>query len=112
MSEQDDALREMAANRGCKLVKSRRRKPGGDFGRYGLKDAKSGNEVLGFGVTAGFSSDGLVELIELPGHPWFMACQYHPEFNSTPRDGHPLFTGFIRAARNYRAASLPHAASA
>ncbi len=61
---------------------------------------------------SGFSSDGLVELIELPGHPWFMACQYHPEFNSTPRDGHPLFTGFIRAARNYRAASLPHAASA
>jgi GNAT superfamily N-acetyltransferase len=49
LSEQDDALREMAANRGCKLVKSRRRKPGGDFGRYGLKDAKSGNEVLGFG---------------------------------------------------------------
>lgn len=49
MSEQDDALREMAANRGCKLVKSRRRKPGGDFGRYGLKDAKSGKELLGFG---------------------------------------------------------------
>ncbi len=61
---------------------------------------------------SGFSSDGLVELIELPGHPWFMACQYHPEFNSTPRDGHPLFTGFIRAARNFRAASLPHAVSA
>jgi predicted N-acetyltransferase YhbS len=50
MSEQDDALREMAANRGCKLVRSRRRKPGGDFGRYGLKDAKSGKEVLGFGA--------------------------------------------------------------
>ena len=41
MSEQDDALREMAAHRGLKLAKSRRRKPGGDFGRYGLKDAKS-----------------------------------------------------------------------
>jgi CTP synthase len=61
---------------------------------------------------SGFSADGLVELIELPGHPWFMACQYHPEFNSTPRDGHPLFTGFIRAARHYRAAQLPAAASA
>ncbi|WP_129793422.1 GNAT family N-acetyltransferase [Sphingosinicella sp. CPCC 101087] len=49
MSAEDDALREMAANRGCKLVKSRRRTPGGDFGRYGLKDAKSGKEVMGFG---------------------------------------------------------------
>jgi CTP synthase len=61
---------------------------------------------------SGFSADGLVELIELPGHAWFIACQYHPEFNSTPRDGHPLFTGFIRAARHYRAAQLPAAASA
>ena len=49
MSEADDALREMAANRGCKLTKSRRRKPGGDYGRYGLKDAKTGKEVFGFG---------------------------------------------------------------
>ena len=49
MNEADEALREMAANRGCRLVRSRRRKPGGDFGRYGLKDAKSGQEVLGFG---------------------------------------------------------------
>jgi CTP synthase len=61
---------------------------------------------------SGFSKDGLVELIELPGHPWFVACQFHPEFNSTPRDGHPLFTGFIRAARHYRASQLPAAASA
>jgi CTP synthase len=61
---------------------------------------------------SGFSADGLVELVELPGHPWFIACQYHPEFNSTPRDGHPLFTGFIRAARHYRAAQLPAVASA
>jgi len=49
MSESDDALRSMAANRGCKLVKSRRRKPGGDFGHYGLKAAKTGKELLGFG---------------------------------------------------------------
>ena len=49
MSEADDALREMAANRGYRLVRSRRRKAGGDFGRYGLKNAKTGVEVLGFG---------------------------------------------------------------
>jgi hypothetical protein len=47
--DRDAMLREMAANRGCRLVKSRRRKPGGDYGRYGLKDAGSGKEVLGFG---------------------------------------------------------------
>jgi len=46
--------------------------------------------------------DGLAEIIELPNHPWFVACQYHPEFTSTPRDGHPLFSGFINAARNKR----------
>jgi CTP synthase len=61
---------------------------------------------------SGFSRDGLVEIIELPGHPWFVATQFHPEFTSTPRDGHPLFTGFVRAARACRAAQLPAAASA
>ena len=55
---------------------------------------------------SGRSVDGLVEVIELPGHPWFLAVQFHPEFQSTPRDGHPLFTGFIRAARQYRAAAV------
>ena len=55
-------------------------------------------------VIAGKSMDDLlVEVIELPDHPWFLACQFHPEFTSTPRDGHPLFTGFIRAAREYKA---------
>ena len=49
MSEADDALREMAANRGCRLRKSRRRKQGGDFGRFGLVDAKTGKPVFGFG---------------------------------------------------------------
>jgi CTP synthase len=61
---------------------------------------------------SGFSRDGLVEIIELPNHPWFVATQFHPEFTSTPRDGHPLFTGFVRAARHYRAAQLPAAAGA
>jgi len=48
----------------------------------------------------GTSIDGsLVEVVELADHPWFIACQFHPEFTSTPRDGHPLFTGFVQAAR-------------
>jgi CTP synthase len=61
---------------------------------------------------SGFSRDNLVEVIELTNHPWFVATQFHPEFTSTPRDGHPLFTGFIRAARAHRAAQLPQAAGA
>jgi CTP synthase len=61
---------------------------------------------------SGFSPDGLVEIIELPEHPWFVATQFHPEFTSNPRDGHPLFTGFVKAARAYRAAQLPAAAQA
>ncbi len=48
----------------------------------------------------GLSADGsLVEVVELADHPWFVACQFHPEFTSNPRDGHPLFTGFVTAAR-------------
>ena len=48
---------------------------------------------------SGWSLDGkLVEIIEIPDHPWFIACQFHPEFTSTPRDGHSLFRGFIEAA--------------
>jgi CTP synthase len=51
-------------------------------------------------VISGRSEDGsLVEVVELKDHPWFLGCQFHPEFTSTPRDGHPLFSGFIRAAR-------------
>ncbi len=47
----------------------------------------------------GESTDGmLVEIIEVGGHPWFIGCQFHPEFTSTPREGHPLFTGFVQAA--------------
>jgi CTP synthase len=54
-------------------------------------------------VISGVSMDGkLVEIVELSNHPWFVACQFHPEFTSTPRDGHPLFTGFVRAALNYQ----------
>ncbi len=53
-------------------------------------------------VFSGMSADGnLVEVIENPHHPWFIGCQFHPEFTSTPRDGHPLFTGFVRATQRY-----------
>ena len=49
---------------------------------------------------SGISIDeNLVEVVEVADHPWFLACQFHPEFTSTPRDGHPLFTSFINAAR-------------
>jgi CTP synthase len=49
---------------------------------------------------SGRSQDGLlVEMVEIPEHPWFVACQFHPEFTSTPRDGHPLFESFINAAK-------------
>jgi len=58
-------------------------------------------------VFSGFSADGLVEMIELPDHPWFVACQFHPEFTSNPRDGHPLFMGFVRAARDKRGEEMP-----
>jgi len=53
---------------------------------------------------SGMSQDkSLVEMIEIPGHPWFVACQSHPEFTSTPRHGHPLFNGFINAAKKNKA---------
>jgi len=63
-----------------------------------------GMKLVGFSV-----DDMLVEMVELPGHPWFVACQFHPEFTSTPRDGHPLFAGFIRAAlaRREKASGRP-----
>jgi CTP synthase len=52
---------------------------------------------------SGVSLDGkLVEVVEIRDHPWFLGCQFHPEFTSTPRDGHPLFSGYIRAAQQYR----------
>lgn len=55
-------------------------------------------EAAGMKVSACSADMKLVEMIELPDHPWFIGCQFHPEFTSTPRRGHPLFTGFINAA--------------
>ncbi|MCG7897563.1 MAG: CTP synthase [Candidatus Thiodiazotropha lotti] len=66
------------------------------------------NSYLDDIVTAGMKISGrsvdgrLVEIVEIPDHPWFVACQFHPEFTSTPRHGHPLFSGFIEAARKHR----------
>jgi CTP synthase len=62
---------------------------------------------------AGTSIDGrLVEMIEIPDHPWFVACQFHPEFTSTPRYGHPLFSGFLDAALKHRDANQAEVNSA
>ena len=62
---------------------------------------------------AGRSADqSLVEMVEVPDHPWFVACQFHPEFTSTPRDGHPLFTGFVNAAIAYHTEASAAGASA
>ncbi len=61
---------------------------------------------------SGLSADDLVEMVEIPGHPWFLASQFHPEFTSNPRDGHPLFTGFISAVRKHREGELPKVAEA
>jgi CTP synthase len=55
-------------------------------------------EEAGLRVSGVSSREGLCEMIELPGHPWFVGCQFHPEFTSTPRAGHPLFKAFVRAA--------------
>lgn len=70
-----------------------------EFNNHYLKQLTDAGLVIG-----GTSSDGnLIEMIELPqegplAHPWFLACQFHPEFTSTPRKGHPLFTDYIKAA--------------
>ncbi|HDR1333377.1 TPA: CTP synthase (glutamine hydrolyzing) [Pasteurella multocida] len=57
-------------------------------------------EKAGLKVTGLSADKKLVEIIEVPNHPWFVACQFHPEFTSTPRDGHPLFAGFVKAAKD------------
>jgi len=63
-------------------------------------------EDTGLIISGKSIDDLLVEIIELADHPWFLACQFHPEFTSTPRDGHPLFIGFVKAAREHRAALI------
>ncbi len=56
---------------------------------------------------SGVSVDDLVEVIELPSHKWFVGCQFHPEFTSTPRKGHPLFTHFVESILESKKSSIP-----
>ncbi len=58
---------------------------------------KAGLKVVGRSV-----DNNLVEMVEIPKHPWFIGCQFHPEFHSKPHVGHPLFNGFVRAALDYQ----------
>jgi CTP synthase len=67
-------------------------------------------EDKGFVFAGETLEEHLVEMVELPDHPWFIASQFHPEFTSTPRDGHPLFSGFIKAAREHHLANQAAAA--
>lgn len=59
-------------------------------------------KMAGLNVTGLCKKNKLVEIIEIPNHPWFIACQFHPEFNSNPRNAHPLFRGFIKAAKYHK----------
>lgn len=73
--------------------------------RYEVNDQfVSALEEMGLIFSGRSVDNSLVEMVELPDHPWFVACQFHPEFTSTPRDGHPLFTGFVNAALSHKAA--------
>ncbi|MDR1685877.1 MAG: CTP synthase [Desulfovibrio sp.] len=81
---------------GCRQISERHRH------RYEVNNAyREALEKAGMSFS-GLSPDGeLVEMIELPGHPWFLGCQFHPEFKSNPMKPHPLFREFIRAAGRY-----------
>ena len=59
-------------------------------------------EAKGYRISSRTPSENLPEMMELPGHPWFVGCQFHPEFTSTPRAGHPLFKAFVAAALRNR----------
>ncbi|WP_219592973.1 glutamine hydrolyzing CTP synthase [Aeromonas salmonicida] len=63
-------------------------------------------EAAGLKVTGLSADKKLVEIMEIPDHPWFVAAQFHPEFTSTPRDGHALFAGFVKAAGEYQKRNL------
>lgn len=62
-------------------------------------------EKAGLSIVGTSLDESLVEVVELKEHPWFIACQFHPEFTSTPRDGHPLFTSYVAMARKLKMSS-------
>jgi len=66
----------------------------------------------GLRVSGLTQAEQLCEMVELPGHPWFIGCQFHPEFTSTPRGGHPLFNAFIEAALKHQASRTKTAIAA
>ena len=109
LGAQEVSLKEgslVAANYGNTTIEERHRH------RYEVNNNyRAQLEEAGLRFT-GLSVDDLVEMIELPGHPWFIASQFHPEFTSNPRDGHPLFKGFITAARLHNQGELPKVAEA
>jgi CTP synthase len=76
--------------------------------RYEVNNAyRAALEKAGFKATGTSPDDALVEIMELPNHPWFLGCQFHPELKSRPLESHPLFRGLIRAAVNRRVAQAP-----
>jgi CTP synthase len=93
----DDSL--SAKIYGASSVKERHRHRYEVNNKYVPELQKSGMRIAGKSM-----NDSLVEMIEIEDHPWFVASQFHPEFTSTPRDGHPLFTSFVNAALAYKKA--------
>ena len=71
--------------------------------RYEFNDAyRNEMEAAGMVVSGTNPDTGLVEIVEIPSHPFFIGTQFHPEFKSTPEQPQPIFTAFVKAAQNYR----------
>ena len=86
----------------CKDITERHRH------RYEFNNAYRGVLAKHGMKISGASPDGeLVEIIEIPGHPWFLGCQFHPEFKSRPMDPHPLFRSFIEASLKEKRSLFP-----
>ncbi len=64
-------------------------------------------EAAGLVISARTQTENLVEMAERADHPWFFGCQYHPEFTSTPREGHPLFIAYVKAALDQKKKRVP-----